>query len=139
MSSSSQHNSSRGNNNEQDGAFLKIPRIRLKQKGQKSGTSTVPVGSSPPEQHGIKNNKFSYIENSHLVNPAMLQQQKTQNQQKQQQRTAPNHYSDEDEDDTQQVDANGRVLIKPKKLPNPIKESVAMQSIHRELLLNQKM
>lgn len=37
-----------------------------------------------------------------------------------------------------EVDKEG-TPIKPKKLPNPIKESVAMQSIHRELLLNQKM
>ncbi|CAL8108578.1 unnamed protein product [Orchesella dallaii] len=117
-------------------AMVKIPRIRLKKNVNNNQNKIVgPADHIRVQRTSSSVNKQPISQQEALCHA--LHQSKQFHNMGERERGG---YKNEDDDIHQHQTTNGNnlVLIKPKKIPNPIKESIAMQNIHKELLLNQK-
>ncbi|ODM94474.1 hypothetical protein Ocin01_12203 [Orchesella cincta] len=108
-------------------AMVKIPRIRLKKQSK--------IGA--PADHIRVQSSRAPVSQETLCHALHQSKQFHNMSERERGVQAFKGSSDEDEILVTKIGTNGS-MIKPKKIPNPIKESIAMQNIHKELLLNQK-
>jgi len=119
-------------------AMVKIPRIRLKKQVSNNQNKL----ATPADHIRVQNQRTGSVNKQPISQQEALCHALHQSKQfhNMGERAAFKNSSDEEVDihQTTALSNGTMVLIKPKKIPNPIKESIAMQNIHKELLLNQK-